>query len=432
MAEAEALRVGFRQHRRQCFQLPTGGGKTVIAGYICQEIRKKNLTTLILVHRRELVSQWVNTLQRAGLLQDVGIIHPSCAPTPWAPIQIVSVASWRRLQAMGFDPHMVIVDEGHHIRAATWERIRLFYPKAYLLLLTATPARLDGKGLRPHCDYLHCGPTVPELIEFKRLCPVRTVHVDVGFRRTGIKKIAGDLSKKALIAQLQGSSIIAATRSSYERYAAGCKAIFFGVSIEHSKETAEDFRAHGISSEHIDGTTPDKHRVHALRRFEEGEIGVLCNVDLVSEGFDAPRCDCIIDSQATESVTKYLQRLGRTARYQKGKLGLHMDLCGNVRHGFIDTPREWTLDGVDETPKKQKARIDAMLCCPECATVYPSKQSACPTCGKARSSGKPIIEVDVDLKETFGDPEVKRRPRRAEHHGSNGSCSERSRPAGRI
>ena len=412
--EVATLRGLFtKQRRRICYQLATGAGKTVIAGDICQKLRQANRTALFLVHRRELVGQVIRTLEMAGLAHDVGVVHPDFPQTPWAPIQIGSVFSWRRLERLKLNPHMVIIDEAHHVRAKTWERILSWYVGAYQLLLTATPKRLDGMGMYTHADYLHCGPGISELIQYRRLCPTKTVYLPVGFKRSGVRQLAGDLSRKELSEQAKNVVIIANTWRNFEKYVLGRyhRIIFFGVSIEHSKTTALMLREHGVRAEHVDGDTPSGQRSAIMGRFSAGVTEVLCNVDLISEGLDVPQCDCIIDAQPTDSLTRYLQKVGRSKRFLPGKIALHVDLVGNIVHGHPDDARTWTLEGSVSTKAQKKATAAALRCCGECATVYPARRSSCPSCLTAHP-GRPILEVDVDLKEALG-PDVGGRPNRA-------------------
>ena len=369
--DVQALREAFQKYLRVCYQLSTGGGKTVVAGYICQELRRNDATALILVHRKELVEQFVTTLCEVGLAQDVGVIHPDYPSTPWAPIQVASVFSLIRRE-ITFDPWLVIADEAHHVRAKTWETVLKRWPAARVLGLTATPARLDGKGLGTIFDYLHCGPTTAELVRLGRLVPMQTFRIPVGFDMKKVRTQMGDYHKKDLANQARDQRIIVNGVAAYRKYTPGKQAIFFGVDIEHSKATAERFRDEGVRAEHVDGDTPSESRKQIMRQFRDGYIKVVCNVDLISEGFDCPTCEVIMDAQHTKSITRYLQKLGRAMRTADGKReAIHLDLCGNIIHGFAEDARLWSLDQEDIFMLGEavdgKANVAAMRCCPQCS-----------------------------------------------------------------
>ena len=411
--DKDQLQTLFKTYRRVLYQLATGAGKTVIAGSICQGLRRYGTETLILVHRKELVNQFVSTLTKAGLDDDIGVVQPSYPATPWAPIQIASVFSLVR-RKLAIKPKLIIVDEAHHIRAKTWEKCLAQFPDAWVLGLTATPKRLDGKGLKSHFDYLHCGPTIDELIEGKYLSPVTSLRLPVGFNLRNIRTIGGDYDRHALAEQGENPLLIAAGVHVYQKHLMGRKAIYFGASISNSFKTAEKFRAAGIRAEHIDGNSSDNDRDRALNMFGEGALDVLCNYDLISEGFDCPSCDAIMDAHATKSTVAYLQRIGRAMRYQPGKVALHADLCNNIVHGLYNEDRDWSLrdDEVQEEEKKS-APISNLRCCHACATVYPKRHRECPTCGVMHEN-RPVLALDVTLQEVLPQPKKKRRMNKAD------------------
>ena len=114
--DVNQLRKLLRQHREVLYQLSTGGGKTVVAGHVMQRARSRGRKVLVLVHRRELVRQFVDTLHKAGLDSDVGVVCSGYTPTPWAPIQVAMVFSWHR-RDVKFEPDIIVVDEAHHVKA---------------------------------------------------------------------------------------------------------------------------------------------------------------------------------------------------------------------------------------------------------------------------------------------------------------------------
>lgn len=398
------LRIAFRKHRSVCLQMPTGAGKSIVAGWMAQQMRERGLKILILVHRRELIRQFHRTLKLAGLADDVGVVCRGWPSSPWAPIQLTMVFSWAK-RAGSFAPDFIVVDESHHVRAKTWEDTLARYPKAKVLLMTATPKRLDGKGLATHADHLVCGPSVPELMELGRLAPLRVLRVPADFSTKGVRKQRGDFSGSDLDRRAN-ERVVGKTVEAYLKHIPGARTIMFGVSRRHARATAERFREYGIAAGYVGSETPDDERDDTFERFGDGRILTVCNVGLVDEGFDVPECEAVIDSSPTLSVTKYMQRAGRCLRPFPGKTAVLVDLVGNVyRHGRPDADRTWSLDedAVNGTLHADEPQGDGLRCCQSCLTVFNPSHAFCPHCG-AEHDGRPVREVDVELIEDVGPP----------------------------
>ena len=181
--------------------MPTGAGKTVVFSQIAQNAVEKNNNVLILVHRRELITQASKKL--AAINVEHGIIAAKFKPTD-APIQIASVQTLvRRLSTTKFTPSLIIIDEAHHAAAGSWKKILDNYPKAIRLGVTATPCRLDGRGLKEFFDDLILGPTIPELVKLGYLSPHRVFAAPKPVKLTGIKTRAGDYAKDQLSARMR-------------------------------------------------------------------------------------------------------------------------------------------------------------------------------------------------------------------------------------
>ena len=397
LEDVSRLRQELRRVRAVVYQLPTGAGKTIVAGYIASRLAENGKQALVLVHRRELVRQFAKTLTQAGLGDQYGIIAAGCAETRWARFQIASVQSINRRETHWLKPNLVIVDEAHHVKAKTWENVLNRFPSTRVLGLTATPGRLDGKPLGDHFDALVQGPSIVELVERGHLAPMRVLRPVQGLSTAGVRTIAGDWNKKDLDERLT-DQVIAAGAAAYRRYGAGKRAIFFAVNRRHSKAVVESLKKEGFRAEHIDAETDVRRRDLVLKEFGEGLIQVVSNVDLISEGTDVPECEVIMAARPTKSVTMYLQQAGRAMRPGKGKTALLLDLAGNSWDlGLPEENRHWDLDGtrqgttVDKRPAAQRQR-----CCSECAEVYPSRLSACPSCGAEHVLPAPV-EVETEL-----------------------------------
>ena len=403
------LRNLFRQVRCSLYVLPTGGGKTVCAGYIAQGARRKQAKILILVHRRELVKQFFNTLKTVDLHREVGIVCPGYTPTPWAPIQLAMVFSWARRKPI-FQPNLIIIDEAHHVKAQSWSTVIDMYPEAKVLGLTATPVRLDKKSLKPPFEAMHCGNSIASLISQKRLSPVRVLRVPIGFMVKGVKGSYGDYNRKQLDAKAD-AKVVANAANAYCKYIKGRRTIMFGVTKRHARATAEALRDRGVRAAYVGDDTETMLREEIFSQFSFGKIDVVCNVSLIDEGFDVPECDAIMDVRPTQSITRALQAWGRALRYIEDKVAIILDLVGNTyRHGLPNINRTWTLD--DDVPLGAPERAADMgsnlRCCKNCLTLYQRTQEKCPHCGTI-PIGKEVHEVDVELEEVLDSmPAVKK------------------------
>ena len=391
------LRKAFRSHQSALYQLPTGAGKSPIAGYIAAALAKRGRRVLILVHRRELVRQFSETLSDVGLAGQFGIIASGWAPTPWARFQLGTVQSAVRRQITHFDPRMVIVDEAHHMKAKSWETVVGQFPDAKLLGMTATPGRLDGKSLGDHFEVLIQGPSIQELVQAGWLAPMRVLQASQGLSIQGVKKLAGDYSKRELGERVTDRVVVAAAWA-YQKFTPGTKAIFFGVNIPHSQSVAESLRSQGVRAEHLDAHTPVSHRDKIMEEFARGQVKVLCNCDLFSEGVDVPACETILAGRPTASVTLFLQQAGRAMRPEPGKTAALVDLAGNTwRLGLPDEERFWSLAGTNQgAPKDVVPPGRRIRCCGGCSGLYPSRSSECPHCGHPYVLPVPR-EVETDM-----------------------------------
>ena len=394
-AAVPEIRAAVGRSGSVVYQLPTGGGKTIVAAELARLAAKKGKVTLLLVHRRELVAQAINTLAEACPGLSVGVEANGWPAQPWAQLQVGMVQSIVRRKHVT-TPDLVIVDEAHHARAQTWERVLNRWPKAARVGLTATPQRLDGKGLYAHFKEMVTGPSIAELVAGEFLAPCRTVRLPAEFMldlRDVRRDRHGDYRSDDVRSKIT-DKVIASAAASYLRYAKGRRAIFFGITTDHSKAVMERLRGLGVRAEHVDGTDSMARRDRVMGALRDGGVDVVGNCDLISEGFDAPGCDCILMGAPTRSVTRYLQCAGRAMRYVPGKVALFVDLTGISHHlGLPDEDREWSLeDGEVPGPKKP----GALQHCSQCQTV--TYRTPCPHCGYAPERAE-VEELDIELEE---------------------------------
>ena len=371
------LRDAISTHRTAVYVLPTGGGKTVVAAELARLAAEKGNRTLLLVHRRELVKQAIDTLSEACPGLSVGVEAAGWPSMPWAMLHVGMVQSIFRREYVQ-KPDLVVVDEAHHSRAATFEEVLARWHGAAMVGLTATPERLDSKGLWLHFNVIVFGPSIPVLVAADRLAPCRTLRLPASIDTKGVRKGAGGDYQRKDLGERVTSRTVTSAADAYMEYAKGMSTIFFGVTRAHSRAVCEKLRAYGIKAEHVDGTDHTSRRDKIMSLFKSGGVTVVGNVDLISEGFDAPACECVMMGAPTKSITRFLQMAGRAMRPGPGKTALILDLEGSSHElGLPDEEREWSLED-GEVKKKKKTNL---IECPNCHTLY--YRQPCPHCGQA-------------------------------------------------
>lgn len=364
----EQVREAYRRgYRSPCIVLPCGGGKSVIVAEIAKRTTYNGNNVLFLIHRRELRDQIISTFSRWGV--DMSLCD----------VMMVQTAA-RRAEKLRV-PSLVITDENHHCLASSYKTIYEEFPKAHFLGVTATPVRLNGDGLGDVNDVLINGVSAKWLIENKFLAPydyyAPSVSDLTGIQITHGEYAAGDIEK--LLAK---NTVFGDVIGYYKKLADGKQAVCYCASIRHSEEMAAAFRKAGIEAAHIDGSTPPAEREHIIEEFRRGAIDILCNVDLISEGFDVPDCECAILLRPTKSLMLFIQQSMRCMRYKPGKRAVIIDHVGNyARFGMPDDERKWTLVKRDKADRKSKAEkpVNARMC-PHCYAVFPPADK-CPRCG---------------------------------------------------
>ncbi|MGK7871507.1 DEAD/DEAH box helicase [Falsiroseomonas sp. E2-1-a20] len=390
----ERVRKAYRSGARAVlFVMATGGGKTIIFSYIANSAAGLGNRVLILVHRHELIRQASNKLYEAGV--EHGIIAPGFTPTRDL-VQVASVQTLRRRLGHKHEaPHLIVVDEAHHAVAGQWAAIIKAYPKARLLGVTATPERLDGRGLGVAAggcfDALVMGPTIAELVAGGFLVPTRIFAPAEAPDLSGVPTKDGDYESSALANAMGAPCLVGDAVAHYRRHAAGMPAILFSPNVAHAEAMAEAFRADGWRSVAVSGQTAQAERDAAIGGLATGAVQVLCSCDLISEGLDVPAVCAVILMRPTQSLGLFLQQVGRGLRPAPGKTHLLvLDHAGNtLRHGPPDAERSWSLEG---RPRKTKEETKPPVRqCPECRSVH-SPIPACPVCGSVYPVAKRQIE----------------------------------------
>lgn len=403
--QSDLIEEARQEMRKGCtsliIQSATGSGKTLLTAFMLKTSAARGFGSLFIVHRRELVKQSVNTFKSVGL--EHGVIAQGFPENPRALVQIASVQSLARRMKNLRVPKLIVWDECHHTAAGSWSKIHEAYKDAFHIGLSATPCRMDGKGLNKYFEKMIHGPSVRCLIENKFLCDYR-IYAPSTINTENIRTQMGDFNKTDLSAASDKPSITGSAIEEYKKLAMGKRAVVFCVSVEHSKHVVEEFNKHGIKAAHVDGETPNDMRDYILGRFADGEIKILSNVELFGEGFDLPALEVAILLRPTQSIGLYLQQVGRALRPSENKkYALILDHSGNcLRHGLPDEGRVWSIEGHRKDLDKKEPVIRVKTCA-KCYGVQEPWRKSCKFCNAAFEIQSREVEhkegelVEIDL-----------------------------------
>ena len=384
-AMVDQAREAMRTDRAVILQLVTGGGKTPTACAIIKRAVERQRRVLFVAHRSHLLKQASDKLTAFDIRH--ALIKAGKPGNIAAAVQVASIQTLaRRIDKISFVPDLICIDECHLSEAKTYKEMLAKWPKAYVIGLTATPSRTDGRGLgRAHggnFDRIIPGPPMKELIGLGFLVPLKYFIGEVTPDTKDIGTVMGDFHQSKLEAAVDKPAIIGDAIEHWKKEANGLKTLVFCVSVKHAHTIAAQFREAGVRSVAVDGTWDDEPRERVLADFEAGKIDVLTNCHLYTEGLDIPSVGCVIDMAPTQSVVRYMQRAGRGMRtHENKKHCIYIDQANNYfRFGLPIEEREWNLEGA-ESKKKNAERAQAITVCPRCFCAQLSGKPACQHCG---------------------------------------------------
>ena len=318
----ERIEKALRLHRSVMAQMPTGTGKTYLLTAAIDSFVEDNPNTKvwIVAHRKELVSQIEETIKKFYSYSS------SKNKSLLVSVKAMSI-QWlaRHYNEIEEEPGMIVIDEAHHALAKTYKEMWERFPKAKFLGLTATPCRLNGKGFTDLFDVLVQSWNIPEFISKGRLATYDFVSIKSdGVTQRLIDSLQkrgadGDYQNKEMDMLLNKRPSIERLYQSFEEYGKDRKGIVYAINISHAKKIMELYQEHGIKAVAIDSKTPAMERQADIEAFKKGDIQVLVNVDIFSEGFDSPDVEFVQLARPTLSLAKYLQMVGRGLRVAKGK-----------------------------------------------------------------------------------------------------------------
>ena len=318
----ERIEKALRLHRSVMAQMPTGTGKTYLLTAVIDSFVSNNPMekVWIVAHRRELVSQIDDTVRK---------FHSFSASNTSSLLLSVKAMSiqWlmRHYDEIEEEPGMIVIDEAHHALAKTYKEMWERFPNAKFLGLTATPCRLNGKGFTDLFDVLVQSWSVPEFISKGRLATYDFVSIKSdGMTQRLIDSLQkrgadGDYQNKEMDMLLNKKPSIERLYRSLEEFGKDRKGIVYAINISHAQKITKLYQENGVKAIAIDSKTPATERQQDIEAFKKGDIQVLVNVDIFSEGFDCPDVEFVQLARPTLSLAKYLQMVGRGLRVAKGK-----------------------------------------------------------------------------------------------------------------
>ena len=376
---------------RVMLQLPTGGGKTQIAGELLSDWLQNGRKAVWLTHRRELASQ------TEGMLHESGV--PATANIRWEPhtnapaitngvvILMAQTVSRRNARADVWHQYntndLMIIDEAHHATADGWARAIRQWPGP-VIGMTATPWRLSiQEGFDHLFGELHCGPQVADLQSENWLCRARVLSPPEEEQiRGGQVDYTGDYSEAGIETanQERDEILTAGALRFWQKHGYNRQTIIYAVSVIHARNLFNVFYDAGVPAEVLLGDTPNTARARLIERFQNGNIKVLINVAVVTEGFDLPEASCVVLTRPTMSLSLYLQMVGRGLRPKQDDGDcVVLDLAGNsLRHGLPDAEQKWSL-----APRGQQDEDGGpiLVRCADCAALSPAASHYCDYCG---------------------------------------------------
>ena len=407
----------------QCIVAPTGAGKTTVGSYMVGGVASRSKASLTVAHRRELIRQWSLTYASFGIYHDIiaasetiaeikvehvrkfgKVFYSASSNSKIASIQTLS----SRIHKLGeWEPSLVIIDEGHHATAGSlYHSIFLRWPNCIKILLTATPERLDGKGLGVgfggFAEKLILGPKIRWLLDNGFLTKYRLFGPPKRVEFNARTKF-GDFRVDDIELAMDKPTITGDAISQYQKWCSGDPAIVGCTSIAHAEHVAEDFRRAGYRAHAVSGKTPSGERKRILDGLDNGYSQLVTFADLIGEGVDIPSIKALIGLRPTQSRSWWRQFVGRGLRLAPGKEHVyifdHADNTFGQRHGMPCSEIDWTLEGDTDKGKRSTNEIEKIQRCPKCYAVH-DPNTSCPICGHVyKTKTRKIEHEDGELVE---------------------------------
>jgi len=382
----QELMSGIRQsmlagHKSIMVQSFPRTGKTVVMAEVARQAVAKGKTVLVTVHRKEVLAQIEATCEA------------HMGKNPLMTFKTIQALARKPIEA----PDVLIIDESHRVLSQSYKKLLEACPRALKFMFTATPTRLNGEGFEKYVDDLICGKSIKWLQQNGNIAPFKYYGVSL-IKDEDQTVRNGDFAPTALKPKIYGDVL-----SHYKRLADGKSAICYVHTVESADELAVRFWEHGYSAEAVSCKTPPKKRAQILEDFKNGNLKILLNVELFTEGVDLPNCDVCLMLRPTQSLSLYIQFSTRALNPREGKTAILIDFTENYqRHGLPDMEREWSLKGKKAEHKKYNVQGELVIkTCDDCYGCFEAKEKHCPYCGAVPKLTSREIEVikEIELQE---------------------------------
>lgn len=363
----DKIRMAFANGSKGvCAVLPCRSGKSYVMAAIAESANKRGNHVLILAHRNQLLNQHRELFEELDLINNL--------------TRIESVFTEKNHLGENGPVDLIIIDEGHLSGASSYKKVCEYY-NCRVILMTATPSRLDGKPLEL-ADTLIMGITANQLIKQGKVSDYEYYAPDIQLDLSGVKKTAGDFNNQQLGEKMSSKKIYGDILKYYKMLADGKQAVAYCVNVAHSEEVCEMFNSNGISAIHMDAKTPEKERTKILTAFKNGEFKILCNCNLISEGITLPSAEVGLLLRPTLSLALYIQQSNRVLTPNEDKKAIIIDYVNNIqRFGMPTANREWSLEKkVQEYSNENEDGTFKIRVCQECFGTFETAP-VCPYCG---------------------------------------------------
>lgn len=355
------------------YQLPTGGGKSVVIQDIISKVLKGDQAfnpnkILIAIHKRELIFQMYRRLKKEGV--DVGYLIGADQENVGAKVLVASIMTLTRdarleeLLKTKYD--FVVIDEAHHARSSSYDKVlsalKGNVPTMRLFGVTATPYRNDNKELDEHFNVLIKGPSIQRLQSEGYLCKSKTYLMNLDNLEIEVKKAGKDYNISELSLFMRNPELVKKAVQMYKDKADGKQMLVFCVDIKHLKQVKQGYIDAGYTKiASITGNTPTDKRAEIVDKFAKGELDIIVSVETITEGVDLPNTKVIQFLRPTTSLVLYLQMGGRGLRPKDDKSDLIVLDIANVskEHGVLNGERHWSLTNEDPNKKRKRKALVA-------------------------------------------------------------------------
>ena len=367
-----------------CCVLPCRSGKSFI---MARMIKGAKGNVLVLAHRHTLINQHKELLKSLGVLTDK------------VRVESVFTEASRLGRYEPNDVDLIIIDEAHLSEAASYRKVCKYY-NCRRVLFTATPARLDGKPLTL-ADTLITGITADELIKTGAISDYDYYAPDLNLNIDNVDMVAGEYNNGQLTELMCQTAIYGDVLKYYQQLGENRQAIAYCTSVKHSEQTAKMFCNNGITAISIDGSMSQKERNRKMNMFRNGDVQILCNCNLISEGVTLPNASVALLLRPTMSLPLFIQQSCRVLTPVAGKKAVIIDFVNNVqKHGMPTEAHNWTL--TQSIEKRKQFNSDGTLIIRQCENCFKCFKTApvCPYCGHTyKVKGRELKSVkEVELK----------------------------------